>query len=107
MIVKQPTHVLEKFTRCAKVCGLPFLDCAFQTLIGRAGHPLLSSPRSQFLRLCSISQSRSLYLLLSPPRSQVSELLAVPLHSVTPLFVQLQCYAFKRCETSCTKLCIV
>ena len=46
------------------------------------------------------------YPLLSPPRSQFCELLAVPLHSVTPLFVQLQCYAFKRCETRCTKYCL-
>ena len=28
---------LEKFTRCAKVCGFPPLDYAFRTLIGRAG----------------------------------------------------------------------
>ena len=27
----------EKSTRCAKVCGLYFLDCAFRTLIGWAG----------------------------------------------------------------------
>ena len=27
----------EKFTRCAKVCGLYFLDCAFWALIGWAG----------------------------------------------------------------------
>ena len=43
------------------------------------------------------------YPLLGPPRSQFCELLAVPLHSVTLLFVQLQCYALKRCEISCTK----
>ena len=28
---------LEKFTKCAKVCGLFFLDCAFGMLIGWAG----------------------------------------------------------------------
>ena len=28
--------LIEKFTRCAKVCGLFFLDCAFQALIGWA-----------------------------------------------------------------------
>ena len=28
---------LEKFTRCAKVCGLLFLDCAYRMLIGWAG----------------------------------------------------------------------
>ena len=28
---------VEKFMRCTKVCGLFFLDCAFQTLIGWAG----------------------------------------------------------------------
>ena len=28
---------LEKFTRCAKVCGLFFLDCALRVLIGCAG----------------------------------------------------------------------
>ena len=28
---------LEKSTRCAKVCGLFFLDCAFRMLIGWAG----------------------------------------------------------------------
>ena len=27
----------EKFTRCAKVCGLSFLDCALRVLIGWAG----------------------------------------------------------------------
>ena len=52
--------------------------------------------------LCSISQSGS---LLSSPRSS-SDSLVVPLHSVTPLFVKLQWYAFKRCETSCTKNCL-
>ena len=31
------THVLEKLTRCAKVCGLLFLDGAFQVLIGWPG----------------------------------------------------------------------
>ena len=46
------------------------------------------------------------YPLLCPPQSQFCELLAVPLHSVTPLFL-LQCYAFKRCQTSCTKNCPV
>ena len=47
------------------------------------------------------------YPLLGPPRSQFCELLTVPLHSVTPLFIQLQCYAIKRCETSCTNNCLV
>ena len=32
------THLFEKFTRRAKVCGLFFLDCAFRTLIGGAGN---------------------------------------------------------------------
>ena len=27
------THFFEKFERCAKVCGLFFLDCALQMLI--------------------------------------------------------------------------
>ena len=31
-----PTHFFDKCTRCAKVYGLSFLDCAFQGLIGWA-----------------------------------------------------------------------
>ena len=73
-------------------------------------YPLLGPPRSQFCELlatclamlCSINQSES---LLSSPRScsgAVLRVAAVPLHSVTPLFGQLQCYALKCCETSCT-----
>ena len=53
------------------------------------------------------SYIRTMLSLVSSPRPQFCELLAVPLHSVTPLFVQLQCYAFKRCETSFTKNCLV
>ena len=32
MIIKHGRHMFEKFTRCTKVCGLLFLDCAFRTL---------------------------------------------------------------------------
>ena len=31
-----PTHLFQKFTRCVKVYGLLFLDCAFRVLIGWA-----------------------------------------------------------------------
>ena len=37
MILKHDGHIfLEKFTRCAKVCGLFSLDCASWMLIGWA-----------------------------------------------------------------------
>ena len=60
----------------------------------------------QFLLQCfARSANRDPYYpLLGPPRSTFCELLAVPLHSVTALFVQLQFYAFK---TSCTQNCLV
>ena len=37
MIIQHGGHIFEKFTRCAKVCGLFLLDCAFRILIGWAG----------------------------------------------------------------------
>ena len=40
--------VFEKFTRCAKVCGLFSLDCPFQALIGWAG-----KRRSHGSRFCT------------------------------------------------------
>ena len=55
------------------------------------------TPRATCLAmLCLVSQSGS--LLSSPRSSSVAFLRAVPLHSVTPLFVQ--------CETICTKNCL-
>ena len=38
-LLNMPDTCFEKFTRCAKLCGLFFLDCAFQLLIGWAGKP--------------------------------------------------------------------
>ena len=43
----------------------------------------------------------------NPLRSPLRDKLQETLHSVTPLIVQLQCKRFSRCETSCTKNCIV
>ena len=67
------------------------------------------TPLQQLVSRCFVisANQNPYYPLLGPPRSQFRELLAVPLHSVTTLFVQLQCYAFKRCETSCIKYCLV
>ena len=52
--------------------------------------------------ICLISQPIRILIILSPVLLGrcFLELPAVPLHSVRPLFGQLQCYAFKRCETS-------
>ena len=37
-MIKHGQHIFfEKFTRCAKVCGLLFLDCDLRVLIGWAG----------------------------------------------------------------------
>ena len=58
---------------------------------------LRNTPSTCLTMLCSISQSGS---LLSSPRSSSVAGLRVA-GSVTHLFLQLQCYAFKRCETSC------
>ena len=34
MIIKHDRHIFGEITRCAKVCGLVFLDCALRVLIG-------------------------------------------------------------------------
>ena len=34
MISKHGGHIFEKFNRCANVCGILFLHCAFRMLIG-------------------------------------------------------------------------
>ena len=60
------------------------------------------------LQLCNLSHNAfaqsanqdSSYPLSGPPRSEFCELLVVPLYTVTPLFVHLQCYTIKCCETS-------
>ena len=67
------------------------------------------TPPVQLVSQCFVRSTNQdpYFPLLGPARSQFCELLAVPLHSVTALFVQLQCYAFKRCETSCTRNSLV
>ena len=60
-------------------------------------------PATCLAMLCSISQSGSVF---SSPQSSSFAGLRVA-GSVTPLFVQLQCYTFKSCKTSCTKYCPV
>ena len=66
-----------------------------------------NTPATCLTMLCSISQSGS--LLFSPRSSSVTVLRVAKTSgfqvavSVTLLFVQLQWYAFKRYETSCTK----
>ena len=81
-------------------CGNTFMD--FVSIV-QCNTP---SATWRLTMLCSISQSGSYYPLPGPPRSQFCELLAVSLYSATPgpLFLQLQCYAFKHRKTSCTKI---
>ena len=91
MIIKHGGHSL---TRCAKVCGLHFLDCAFRALIGWAGELRSRGyyilEKQNFTNFCSfyfrflnfISKCRTpLYLplisLTVAPRS--SSLYSVPL----------------------------
>ena len=57
-------HLFEKFTRCAKVCGL---DCGFWVLIGWAdncGHIMVCELMNETIRLAE-NQSRSQSLLTS------------------------------------------
>ena len=60
MIIKHGGHGCEKLTRCAKVCGLLFLDCAFWMLIGWAGKLRSYGKKMKWKdeSLCSTSSSK-------------------------------------------------
>ena len=106
-------QLVSQFLFCRKHCRKQNLILLFTTFAATilSTFSLLRSITSP-VKLVSQRFARSAnqdpyYTLPGPPRSQFCKLLAVPLRSLTPLFVQLQCYAFKHYETSCTKNCLV
>ena len=59
-----PADLFEKATRCAKVCGLFFLDCAFWMLIGQANSDHMDGASLGFLSGFSLTMYRK-YLFFS------------------------------------------
>ena len=86
MIIK---HLFEKFTRCAKVCGLFFLGVAFRVLIGwqayENDHVRTVVPYYEFNRGCTKQLNTTVKLPILFLSLQVSPLFEAALKAINSL----------------------